>query len=234
MRWLIWKEYRNNRLIIVVGLGMLFLPHLIALAVGLRHPEFWKDCFQNSLGTSLFVTQVVLAFLGGNAIAGERTDRSAEFLACLPISRWRNLVSKLVLAPLAIVVICAVNFLILVFVSGVFPEFVKELGHARPDELQDFLFGCGCAAVTALTFFCVSWLFSSLLTSAVFSIAGGVLAPLAVLMVLQGAFWWFTGAEPGGPRDFESYWRWYFAVCLVLSAASFVSGTIFYLRRVEP
>ena len=41
---------------------------------------------------------LIFGLLAGNAIAGERADRSAEFVAYLPIQRWRTLASKQFLA----------------------------------------------------------------------------------------------------------------------------------------
>jgi ABC-type transport system involved in multi-copper enzyme maturation permease subunit len=235
MSWLIWKEYRVNRLIIFVGLGLLLIPHAIALIVALRHPERWKDHFEVSMGFSFYTTQLVFALLGGNAIAGERADRSAEFLATLPFSRWQNLLSKLVLAPLAVVAIWGLNFVVLVLLSGQWPdlrEFLSRLESARPEDVRQAFVVFGLFAVTGLTFFCVGWLLSSLLNSPVFSICAGLIAPLAVIMTIAGAIWWLD-VETHRPNEFLPAY-WYLGVCFTLSVASFITGTVHYLRRVEP
>ena len=44
------------------------------------------------------ISQLSIALIGGNAISGERVDRSAEFLYSLPIARRKLLASKLLFA----------------------------------------------------------------------------------------------------------------------------------------
>jgi hypothetical protein len=33
MNWLLWKDYRHNRLIVFAALGLLLLPYLIGLGI---------------------------------------------------------------------------------------------------------------------------------------------------------------------------------------------------------
>ena len=231
MSWLIWKEYRVNRLILLVGLGLLLVPHLIALIVTLRHPDQWEECFRASTGSSFFLTQIVLPLLGGNAIAGERNDRSAEFLACLPFSRWQNLISKLVLAPLVAVAICSVNFVFLLFVLGEEVSTHEIIAHfqRRPGDL----IVPACYVVTPLVFFCVGWLFSSFLKSAVFSSAAGLITPFVVIWCVYGMALWLKIDDHD--QNFEFFMAcWYAGLCFVLSMVSFIVGSCYYLRRVEP
>ena len=61
---------------------------------------------------SLALSQLTVALLGGNAIAGEAADCSAEFIAYLPLSRPRLLAGKLSLAFSAAVSIWGPNLLI--------------------------------------------------------------------------------------------------------------------------
>ena len=236
MNWLIWKEYRVNRLIIFIGLGLLLVPHAIALIITLRHPDQMKECFGASMGSSFFVTQIVFALLGGNAIAGERSDRSVEFLACLPFSRWKNLLSKLVFAPLAVVAICGVNFIVLLHVSGERSNIEQFSMHdiittfeMHPESLIDL----AVFIVTPLTFFCVSWLFSSFMSSVVLSAATGLFTPVVVIWGVIGVGWWMNiDLDTNDANIYVA--SWYSGICAVLSLASFIAGTWYYLRRVEP
>ena len=41
MKWLLWKDYRHNRLIVFAGLAILLAPYLIGLCVGCG--ERWID-----------------------------------------------------------------------------------------------------------------------------------------------------------------------------------------------
>ena len=101
MKWLLWREYRLNRLLLMTGATLLLLPYAIAL-FDLGWDAWWGSSqspraenaarrFEVAAFFSIVISQLTLALLGGNAIAGERADRSAEFLAYLPVSRWRRL-----------------------------------------------------------------------------------------------------------------------------------------------
>ncbi len=127
MRWLLWKDYRHNRLIVFTALALLLGPHLVGvgiLTVGrwvktdTRNGQavYWAPKWHDVLGGtscySLFICQLAAALIGGNAIAGERVDRSAEFLYSMPIRRSRLLASKLLLALAMAAAIWLVNALI--------------------------------------------------------------------------------------------------------------------------
>ena len=96
MRWLLWKDYRHNQLILGTAVVLLVVPYLLVLARAAvwilfngtprTAPDVW-DVWGQSFAIagiwSLVALQVTLALFGGHAIAGERTDRSAEFLGAL-------------------------------------------------------------------------------------------------------------------------------------------------------
>ena len=98
MNWLLWKEYRNNQLAVYTARIFMLVPHLIVLyAIGRDAyrglydlPQRWMELFAISTVFSLLVSQLSIAILAGNIFAGERADRSADFLASLPISRMQN------------------------------------------------------------------------------------------------------------------------------------------------
>jgi len=222
MSWLIWKEYRVQRLILIFGAIVLLAPHVTALALTLRWPDLQRNCFDGSLYFSLMFSQVVLALLGGNAIAGERADRSAEFLACLPFSRRQHLASKLIFSPLAATIIWVVNLSVLCLVRSGAPS---AQHHPETDW-------CVCVAIMGLTFFCVSWCASCLLESGVFSIAIGLVTPWVIGMGIGLVFWWLDLSAD--TLDDGIAGSWILGIYLVLSLVCFLSGTAYYLRRVEP
>ncbi len=127
MKWLLWKDYRHNRLIVFTVLALLLGPHLIGLGImfGGRWVKIdtrngqavywtpkWEEIIGGASGYSLCISQLAAALIGGNAIAGERVDRSAEFLYSLPIRRRKLLASKLLLALAIAVAIWLLNALI--------------------------------------------------------------------------------------------------------------------------
>ena len=227
MKWLVWKEYRLNRVVLVVGATLLVVPHAVALALA------WRDVGPSIGGVSrlsanllisgfysLGISQLTLALLGGHVIACERADRSAEFVAYLPVSRARILAGKITLALLTAALIWGPNLLILRFVG----ELPEESLEADPTVCGVL----GYIALTGFVFFSVGWLFSSMLESPTFSICAGLITPFLVLMGIQSLAWLFTF------RLGEIMEPWYRNTSLVLACACFVAGTWYYLRRVEP
>jgi ABC-type transport system involved in multi-copper enzyme maturation permease subunit len=222
MKWLIWKDYRVNRLVFITALVLLVVPHaLFAILIWCRMgPEHHNlNVFSESSICSLALLQLVLALLGGNSIAGERIDRSAEFLAYLPVSRGRILRSKLLMVLAAVPLVWLPNLIVLTiaFTSG---------SRRPPVELYRWL---STIAITGLTLFCVAWLFSCILDSPTFSVCAGLIVPL----LLAIAVLWVRDRTGGHTAD-ELFLGWYWGLCLAISAASFMAGTLYYLRRIEP
>jgi ABC-type transport system involved in multi-copper enzyme maturation permease subunit len=233
MNWLIWKEYRLNRLILIVGAVLLILPHAIALVLTWRGvgPGIVDRTLRMSNNFlvagiySLVISQLTLALLGGHAIAGERVDRSAEFLGYLPLSRAKNLAGKIILALVAFVVIWVPNLLIFGLATSGSPEIL------RSREFSQGWIKLGVIAVTGLVFFGVGWLLSSVLESPTISICGGLITPLLVITGIMTAAWLFMipSATLGSLVT-----PLYAGICFVLAPVCFVVGTAYYLRRVEP
>jgi ABC-type transport system involved in multi-copper enzyme maturation permease subunit len=227
MNWLLWKEYRQNRLIVFVTLAILIVPHLIAIYAswkemnaGHRHGAApWVTNFTVSGMYGLVLAQVALALIGGNVIAGERVDRSAEFQAYLPIPRSKILAAKILLSLAIAAVIWLPNgtlLLALVYERGLF--------GGRPDLLQVV----ATIATTGLAFFCIAWFFSSILRSATFSVCAGLLAA-PFLMATFLFITYLFGIEPDPLVK-----PFYFSTCLTVSPVCFGMGAWLYLRRVEP
>ena len=115
MKWLIWKDYRVNRLAFITALALMVAPHALAAILVWRGVPMTcpAECFMGSSFYSLGLLQLAFALLGGNSIAGERIDRSAEFLAYLPVSRGRILASKLLVALAAVPLVWLPNLVVL-------------------------------------------------------------------------------------------------------------------------
>jgi ABC-type transport system involved in multi-copper enzyme maturation permease subunit len=235
MKWLLWKDYRNNRVVVIAALAFLLVPHLSALVVCClqryywdnNDPWLWTDSFISSTICSLIVSQLAVGVIAGNVIAGERADRSAEFLVALPIPRKRILASKLLLALAVIAVIWLTDGSALLFLKGMC--FLEGMGRWG-GQVWPIL---GYTAITAFLLFSVAWCLSSFLASPTYSVAAGLFTP--VLLWLSIIFAAFLVKLDIDNEQFERIAEFsYCGICLALAPVCFTVGTWYYLRRVEP
>lgn len=235
MKWLLWRDYRLNRPILITGLALLILPYAIALLIFLwpsPNDGSWSREDNSGYGNtpevlaalamySLGISQLTVAVLGGNAIAGERLDRSAEFMIYLPWKRAARVFSKLLLAAIAVLIIWIPNIAVMMVSRMINSPFKTAF---NPDGLG---FALMAIAISGLTFFGVGWFLSSVQSSPTYAVAGALLLPL-VIMVSITLLWELKligeeAAEYG-----------YLAICPVVAACSLVIGIWHFLRRVEP
>jgi ABC-type transport system involved in multi-copper enzyme maturation permease subunit len=226
MTALLWKDYRLNRGVLLLGITLLLGPYVAAFAIALHGhwpslppAEEWSVLLLTASLFSLVLSQLTLVTLAGNSIASERADRSAEFLTYLPPSRLQILASKVLLALLAAAVIWAVNLFVAEFV-------VPALGTS-PVHSADNLAPRSMLAAAAVMLFGAGWLGSAVLDSPAIATSLGIGATLAVpflLVTMLGLF--------GSPPDDLKHWS--IITCLTLGTLGFVGGSVYYLRRVEP
>jgi hypothetical protein len=228
MTALLWKDYRLNRGMLLLGIALLLGPYAVVLPIVIhRHWPAWPNLADWSALLaaasyfSLALSQLTLALLAGNSIAAEYVDRSAEFLACLPPSRMRILTSKLLLALAAAGVIWAVN-------RGVTEFMLPALGSAV-DDTWDSIAPRSTLAGGAVMVFGACWLGSALLNSP----ASATLLGIAVAMV-------------GGPLLVQAVWALFssgaredlpacaIGVGLTVGSLCFLTGSALFLRRIEP
>ena len=206
MNWLLWREYRQNRWILVTGAVAIVLSYVIGFVIVL----FELDAELNETGPGLVLlwSFLTVALLAGNAFAGECADRSGEFIDYLPLERSRRLLSKLLLHLMTAFVLIVVNLPLLGRLFGV-TEFAG-------------------AVALALLVYCVNWFVSSLQSSPALATISG-LAALGV-MGLIGAFlaeWTTITNLP----DWLPVLIWCsVATGCLLPIACFGIGTWYYLR----
>jgi len=230
MKWLLWKDFRLNWLIIIMALFIVVVPNLIAVTVTCYAKHDYHNYngsadFSNTLfvsaTSSLFLSSIVFAFMGGNAIACERADRSAEFLAYLPISRGKIITSKLLVALLIGAFIWIVNFSIIGICYLAVPQnFMQKSSPPIGAVTGGFL-------IAGLTFFCVTWLFSCFMQSQAISAGSGLFTTLLLTYAFAFIVHFFIVEE-----NITIFWP--LGLAITLSLASLVGGTWYYLRRVEP
>jgi ABC-type transport system involved in multi-copper enzyme maturation permease subunit len=231
MASLVWKEYRQNRAIVWMLLVALCLPYaLVACAFvwdlfcrdQLEPGEYW---IWHASFYSVALAQLAIAMIGGNLIAGERADRSADFVTYLPISKTRSLAAKLLLVIAMVAAIWLPN----VPVHWHFLHGTHLSLDIQAFELMQLLSG---VAINGLLLFCVAWLCSSMLESPAISVCIALITPI----VLSGAISMMVrfGFDVPLHMHLAAVTFWYYAIAIPLSVICFAIGTWVYMRRVEP
>lgn len=226
MKALIWKEYRQGSRLVLGIASLLAVPYVIVLVVfalekfktgDVSNDEGLVDWIRGASIGSLYVTVLLVPFVAGNSFAGERADRSAEFLAYLPIGRRMTITAKAIYAIGLCLAMGAVNSLI----SLVTAWYGAAPAHVAIGELMHI------AAPTGAFIFGVAWFFSSWVkspsTAAATGLAAGIVLPMA-LELLENA---------GILTQDEAAFR-YVAACWTLATTFFVAGIVCYLCRIEP
>ena len=178
MRWLLWKDYRQNRLILIFGLFFFLVPYLLVLyaacyaaAHGSNFP--WPEALVAASLWSLVLSQLTIGFVAGNAIAGERVDRSADFLASLPVSRRRSLVSKVLLLITVVTAIWATNGVTFWILGGIDIAVRMAFGPSAGAVLYRLV----AIAVSGVAISGVAWSLSSVMASPTVPVCGGLMTP---------------------------------------------------------
>ncbi len=242
MNWLLWKDYRQNRLVVLAALAILLGPYLIGFGIiivgcwvkagipdgqGFHWTPWWREIVMGASVYSLVISQLSIALIGGNAISGERVDNSSAFLYSLPIRRKKLLASKLLLSLAIAAIPWLLNVLVLWCLCG--------MGPIPPHKYQDVFVLAVNIAITGLIFFCVAWFLSSFVCSPIFDVCGGVITPFFVVSGISLVYWMLEAT--GSPQLAVDGWTftiWYWGICLTLAPICFGVGTWHYLRRVEP
>lgn len=226
MKSLIWKDYRLSRSLLLLVVVTWVLMYLVGVGTQLastwpRLPSLddWAEML-HAYGTAwLYLTICFAGLLGGHAIACERSDRSANFLACLPPRNWQILTSKLVVAIGTLSAMWGWALLSVYCIAA-------SMSSAPVDDVRQFVTMPGIASVCVLTFG-VGWMASAIQEKTTLPILLALLAPIAVSVVLI-----LVGNVLGIPMVRVSGWT--NLVCFVVGSAAFAAGTWHYCRRVEP
>jgi ABC-type transport system involved in multi-copper enzyme maturation permease subunit len=221
---LLWKDWRVNRIVIAGSAILIASPYATAALLEYFYPSAKGGLFvgfRQSLSMAAIMASVVTvlmaAVFGAAAFASERRERSAEFLAMLPVTRRTVVFAKLLLAGSCVAAMWLLNVAVL-----------KALG--AKDETTGALHIFGPVILMA---FGVGWLFSTFLTSpgvaAGISIGGTIFSTWALAAMVSKAM--------------EELNREYLKDVVELTVQVWTIGagvlclfigTVYYLRRVEP
>jgi ABC-type transport system involved in multi-copper enzyme maturation permease subunit len=225
MKSLLWKDYRLNSLVLALGVGLWLAPYVVgSVMLMAKAPHAWRSSanwavvFAGGGAASLGFSALTLLLLGANAIARERSDRSAEFLAYLPPSRGQ------VLGSMATVPLVAAGT---IWASDLFVVFVlaPALGAGEElNELASVIWSLGCISTLL---FGAAWLGSSLLDSP-FTAVG---LALGMLFLVGGLLTTYNYVLASPEAHLSSGAQ--AVVALVVGIACFAGGVTHYLKRSE-
>lgn len=225
LRMLLWKDWRQNGRLVVTAAIFLVLPYLLFITIGLGHrlvsdsesdPQGWAELLYIASSIGLAISVLLAAFFAGNAIAGERVDRSAEFIAYLPIPRRTAMLSKLVLAVLVCFVMLMVNYLLFLW--------SESIRYADSSDSGENLL---LVSLTAMLIFGVAWLLSSVQSSPTLAASAGILTPFVLGLAVM-----LTADMVSGTARHGSDWPiWYCVVSGLVGLACLLIGSWHYLRR---
>ena len=171
---LLWKDVRVNRLILILGAVLLVGPIAAWAFVNVyghwRYDAFmkpWPELLIHGGLISLSLSLLTVTLLAGNAVAGERADRSAEFLAYLPPTRAAVITSKIMLALGTSLILCLASLAALYIIA-------PALGEVPPDALLARADAAVSLSAAAVALFGGAWLASCCLSSPTIATGLGV------------------------------------------------------------
>lgn len=225
---LLRKDLRICRLPIISGITCLLGAFLLsALITSSDVTPLWKGdaanwawALKTGCSYAAILCQSTVAMIGGTIIATERADRSAEFLAYLPPTRWQMLRSKMFVLLGAFAVIWGICL------GG------DLLAH-RLDSESEMIDSINMLPLKAIAPFGVltagvGWWASARFSSTGPAVGLAFASPFVVAALLQGVVRIFDWPHVS---DFSNVFG---IVCTCVGLAAFTLGSLYYLRRVEP
>lgn len=229
MKSLLWKDYRVNRQLLIVGFCLLVAPYLAAIGwiwydQGLTGaaPLLWANALAFAAQASLIFSVLTILLLSGHVIAGERRDRSAEFLCYLPPSRAKILTSKAILCAVVFAVIWGVH---LVIADIVVPALSDQAGgqQMRTAEGRLLMLSLG------IVIFGTGWMGSAMLESPTYSASIGIASAMVIVFAMN-----LCRTFTGQPETGTDFIRWTTIAYFTIGTIGFGLGWWYFVRRVEP
>jgi hypothetical protein len=229
LRALLWKDFRLNRLPLLIGIALLVVPYFLVSAAVMNMP-LWEEATKASAWAVLLTTgchfsvmcsQASLAMLTGHVIAAERGDRSAEFLAYLPPTRGQILVSKGILVAGTSAIVWGTNL-------GLQSIANLLAGDTDPNTLTANMAALSELGAIGIVACGAGWCASAMLDNSGPAVGLALVAPMALFGFLELGRYLVSW-----PNEL-SFSHTYFAACWPTGIGLFLAGTVYYLQRVEP
>lgn len=229
MKTLLWREWRWNRLILIAGLVFFLIPYLTSTVavlwprkLSLRSFEI-ANLYILAAILSLAGSQLTLVCLGGHAIAGERLDRTAEFLASMPVSTWDRILAKWALSALFAFAVFTLNW----FVVWILLDFLPSSLCEETNYVLTFTF----IVAGGFLMFGAAWCVSSFQSRPTFAVCMGVMALFPVLLGLLVMDSLFEVGQEAANKLFEVGFPF---TCLLWGATGLWLGAWHFANRIEP
>lgn len=230
MKALLWKDARVNGVILAYALATSVGLFLVMAGInkvaewrtGCLFKE-WPDLFGTAAMLSLVLELVTATLLGACAFASERADRTAEFMAYMPVSRRTIVLSKTILA------LAVFGFIGFLDVGMILHQTARQgvSAEVSASDVESFWRPITTFGAVALCMFGCAWFVSSMSHSHGLSAAAGILVPIGC-----GGFLLSLTKLMGWSEDWLD--RWVPITWATLGAVGFVAGVRYYLWRVEP
>lgn len=233
-RALLYKDYRLLQFYIRISILTSIFLYPVCFGLVYWFSETYLEEDRKKLASQVLTTLVAssihglilsclfAAIIAASAIALERSDRSAEFLACLPPTRRQNLLSKLLL------ILSVVGGMLVLHNAATWGAW-QLTAYARVPTLQinfylNLVLTCVIVCMTG---------FSFAGTSVMKSNGGpallGLLSPLLSLFIVVG-----IGKLLDIPSEGDMFAIRYAITCATLGVTMLLCGSIWYLNRSEP
>ena len=232
-----WRVYRT----VIVGTAVLAVaPYVFGLLLqwmfqpnrGVAARDYLEVVLL-SASFGMFVAVLLAAVYGGAAFAAERRDRTAEFVAMLPVSRWHAAASKAVLSFACLLATWGLHYLAATashHLAGAQAVVEPTIAH---DAVEIVL------PVMLLTFG-LAWLLSSAIESPAIAAVAAIAAAVGLLLVTlfaarYAAYVWSMVEKETLSLDFNIYVRPASqAMSVGVGLLALLAGTAYYARRVRP
>jgi ABC-type transport system involved in multi-copper enzyme maturation permease subunit len=238
---LIRKEWRLSRAILIGCLVTMVMPYVLNVANtwinpsrgANLEPRDYVDAVKFAAFASLAITVVLAAAFGGQTFAGERRERTAEFLAMLPVSREAIIASKLVVPAACLAALIGVHVLVLVACG----KWAEHIGLRRQDA-QDAVYAAIFGVSYAVAVFGIAWALSVFLRSA--AIAATVTIGIGVGMFFGMMAWGERVHHFLIKREYVQSYNEAITIAVIcatvalIGIVAIVGSSLHYRRRVEP
>ncbi len=230
---LVWREWRRSRTMFFVALGIIVA--LLLLVFSQPQPRETAGGEIRVVGSmavvgyfaswiAVHVSVFLLPMIAANSLAGERADRSAEFIAPLPVSRAVRLMAKVVLLAAVAIALWAPMLVVASLLRG--SQLVKADDYLSGLELL------GRIATFAILTTALAWLLAGWIESPVIAAVMAIAIPVAVPWAMFSLHAPFLA-----PASFFGLWIDSEGIpqplTFLVAAAFFTAGSALYLRRLE-